>query len=152
MKIKTEDVKEYKDAVLALSEAKCTKLLKQSVIERRLEEILKIVFKNCFDKYPSHYEFCGVTAGQVYFGNPGDFENKKAVIILDNGAEWGLLYSIPEHWLYEDFEDEFYRGLKAYREKVGKETESKEQIAKRAKGKLDQILTKEEIEALGIDP
>ena len=83
---------------------------------------------------------------------------KSEIIFLDkHGGEWGLQDGIPTRWLYEDFEEEFTNGLKAYKEKEKQQKEkAKENRLKRAEEKKVLVkqaaskLTKEERKALGL--
>ena len=83
---------------------------------------------------------------------------KREIIFIDkDGGEWLFQDGIPTRWLYEDFEEEFTNGLKAYKEKEKQKAEKAKE--KRLKDAADQKvliekvlskLTKEEKKALGI--
>jgi len=83
---------------------------------------------------------------------------KREIIFLDrDGDEWGLSDGVPTRWLYEDFEEEFTNGIKAYKEKEEqKKAKDKENKQKREQEKKTLItqaaskLSKEERKALGI--
>jgi hypothetical protein len=87
-----------------------------------------------------------------------EWDIKREIIFLDkNGGEWGLCDGIPTRWLYEDFEEEFSNGLKAYKEKEKQQKEkAKENKQKREQEKKALIttatakLSKEERKLLGI--
>lgn len=82
---------------------------------------------------------------------------KNNVFIDKHGNEWGIEDGFPTRWLYEDFEEEFTNGLKAYKEKEKQKAEkAKENKKKRDLEKKALIhaaaskLTKEEKKLLGI--
>jgi hypothetical protein len=87
-----------------------------------------------------------------------EWDIKREIIFLDkNGNEWGLAEGVPTRWLYEDFEEEFTNGLKAYKEKeIRQKEKTKENRVKKAEEKKVLVkqaaskLTKEERKALGI--
>jgi hypothetical protein len=82
---------------------------------------------------------------------------KNNVFIDKYGNEWGIEDGFPTRWLYEDFEEEFESGLKAYKEKEKQRAANAKKTKKKNEEKKKALvaaaatkLTKEERKLLGI--
>lgn len=89
----------------------------------------------------------------------GEWTNReKMVFLTKDGGEWELAWGeFPTRWLYEDFEEEYANGLKAYAEKqkqrAAKNKEKRLKNAAEQKVVMKKVLaklTKEERKAIGL--
>jgi len=87
-----------------------------------------------------------------------EWDTKKEIIFIDkDGNECGIEEGFPTRWLYEDFEEEFSKGLKNYKEKekqrAANTKENKKKNKEKKKALVDTIaakFTKEERKLLGL--
>jgi len=149
---------------------KCEKLRRelgsfQKGIEDRLDYIIRTVYQ-AFGYQIQYWWYEDAEEGelgslwrafsqfQIEGISVGAEVTKEMVILLKDGSEYELTYSVPTRWLFEDFEDELLQGKKAYEEKLEQErvTNKKKQHAKKEKKKQALAkLTKEERQVLGLE-
>ena len=81
----------------------------------------------------------------------------KISFIDKNGNDWEFEGSIPDRWLFEDFENEIIEGKKLFQERKAKRNIERLQLEEQNKKEKKQLiesvkkkLTKQELKALGI--
>jgi len=136
-------------------------------LEDQITDRIAYIVAFLFEEKAYNWWFDGAEEGEVgdiwkhYYANEiwiiTDPELKIS-IIDKNGNDWKFEGSIPDRWLFEDFENEIIEGKKLFQERKAKRNierlhleeqnkKEKKQLIESAKKKL----SKEELKALGVE-
>lgn len=124
------------------------------VLESQLENRITYILKKIYETFGSQLDYWYTSDAPE--GDQGDllrcwrYNNDtisdlcihpylEAVIILNNGSEWGLHDDIPSRWLFEDFEEELVNGKRLYEERQAQKKEDARQKRQAKKAEKERL-------------